>query len=176
MKRAIFILLLSLGGCSPYTINADYDLKADFSTYRTWSWFSGPRPSGPSLDGLTEGRIRDAIEHELPLRGLKKVEDGKADLLAAFHLSIVQRLEVTPTTVHYGYGWGHGYVGATYGNEVRSYDEGTLIIVLIDLKSGNLVWRGIARGTVYRSSGPEEREARIQAAVGGILDQYPPVR
>lgn len=175
MKRWMALALLAAGGCSPFSINADYDTTTDFSKFRTWSWFSGPRPPAPDLDGLTEQRIRNAIETQLPKRGLAKGAEG-TDLLVAFHVSVTQRLEVTPTTMSYGYGWGHGYVGTSYGNEVRTYDEGTLLIDLLDAKSKSLVWRGVARATVYRNASPQEREARVQAAVGAILEQFPPAK
>jgi hypothetical protein len=176
MRTGPLLLLLILGGCSTYTTNADYDTSVDFSKYRTWSWFTGPRPSGPGSDQLIENRIRSSIEAELPLRGLAKGAEGATDLMVSFNLSIAQRIEVTPTTATVGYGWGHGYVGYSTGNDVRTYDEGTLIIDLIDAKTKSLVWRGTAQATVYRDTTPDERTARVRGAVQAILDHYPPIK
>lgn len=178
MKQGIALVLVAMAGCSSFSTDADYDPKTDFSRYHTWTWFTGPKPSGPSLDGLTEQRIRAALEEMLPQVGLTKTADAQADLLVTYHMSVQQRLEVVPTTTMYGYGWGHGYGGyyAGYGSEVRTYDEGTLLVDFIDAKTKGLAWRGVARGTVYRSSTPEEREERIRSAVQAILEQYPPSR
>lgn len=175
MRRWILIALLAAGGCSPYSISQDYDTSTDFSTFKTWTWFEGPKPSGPSLDGLTEQRIRKALEAGLPARGLSKT-DGATDLQVTYHLAITQRIEVTPTTVGWGYGWGHGYVGGTYGGDVRTYDEGTLLVDFVETKTKSLVWRGTARATVYRDTTPQERETRIRETIQLILQQYPPVR
>ncbi len=174
MRNLIGVLLLAAGGCSSFTVDTDYEPGTDFRKYTTWSWFAGPKPSGSGLDGLTEGRIRAALESQLPKHGLAKGTEGATDLLVAYNVSVTQRLEVTPTTMYYGYGWGHGYVGSSYGGEVRTYDEGTLIVDFIDAKTKSLIWRGTARGTVYRESSPEERQARIQEAIAGILERYPP--
>lgn len=176
MRRWTLLAILAVGGCSPYSIDEDYDPSTDFAKFKTWTWFTGPKPSGPSLDDLTEQRIRKAIEGGLPHVGLTKGADGSTDLLVAYHVSIAQRIDVTPTTVSFGYGWGRGYVGTSYGSEVRTYDEGTLLIDLLDAKTKSLVWRGTARATVYRNSTPEEREIRIREAVQLILQQYPPTR
>lgn len=171
--RFLPALFLLAAGCSSISTSADYDTTTDFSKYRTWTWFEGPRPGG-AIDGLTEKRIRTSLEAELPGRGLSKVAEG-ADLLVNYHMSVTQRIDVIPTTAYYGYGWGHGYYGAAYGSEVRVYDEGTLLIDLIEAKTKTLVWRGTARGTVYRDTTPEERELRIRDAVTQTLAQYPPL-
>src|SRR6516225_7919992 len=138
MHRWILLALAAVGGCSPYTINADYDPTADFSKFKTWSWFTAPQPYGAGMDPLIEKRIRASVEEELPHRGLAKAADGSADVLVSYHLSVAQRLEVSPTTATYGYGWGRGYVA--YGtSDVRTYDEGTLLVDLIDAPSKSLV-------------------------------------
>lgn len=174
-QTLIALLLASAAGCSPYSVSEDYDNSADFSKYKTWTWFTGPKPSGPGLDALNEGRIRAAFEAELPLRGLTKGE-GAADLLVTYHASVSQKIEVTPTTMSFGYGWGRGYVGMSPGSDVRTYDEGTLIVDLLDAKTKSLVWRGTARATVYRDADPEYRTERIRGAVQAILQRYPPER
>lgn len=169
--RPLCLLILFAAGCSSFSVDTDYDAGADFSKYRTWSWFSGPKPYEPGLDGLTEQRIRAAVEAQLPGRGLGKAESG--DLLVTFHVSVNRRIEVTPTTVGFGYGWGPAHVGYST-NDVRTYDEGTLILDLVDAKTRHLVWRGTARGTVHQGYAPEERTQRINEAVHGILENYPP--
>jgi hypothetical protein len=177
MRRWMILALLAAGGCSPFTISEDYDNKADFSKYKTWTWFVGPKPSGAGLDSLNENRIRTALEAELPLSGLTKAADAAgADLQVAYHASVSQRIDVTPTTVSFGYGWGHGYVGTSYGADVRTYDQGTLIVDLLDAKTKALAWRGTARATVYRDADPEYRTERIREAVQAILERYPPQR
>lgn len=174
MRRALIaVVLAAVAGCSPYSISDDFDNSADFSKYKTWTWFTGTKPSGPGLDALNEARIKTALEAELPLRGLTR-NDAAADLLVAYHASVSQKIEVTPTTLSYGYGWGRGYAGMSYGNEVRTYDEGTLIVDLLDAKTKALVWRGTARATVYRDADPEYRTERIRGAIQAILQRYPP--
>jgi len=56
----------------------------------------------------------------------------------------------------------------------RKYDEGTLILEVVDAASGRLVWRGWAQAEVKSKADPGQREARIWEAVAKILDQFPP--
>jgi hypothetical protein len=167
------LLLAAVSGCSPsVTIDRDYDTSADFSKYKTWNWFQGPSTVTPDVDNLTLNRVRQAIEDELPRHGLARAGEG-ADLSAAFQLSVQRKIESTPTTVSVGYGWGPARVGVS-SSPVRTYDEGTLVLDLVDSKTKTLVFRGIAKGTVKQSSSPEERENRIRDAVYYIMEAYPP--
>ena len=71
----------------------------------------------------------------------------------------------------YGYrvgGWGGPQ---TY---VRDYDEGTLLIDVIDPATMQLLWRGSGTGVVDPQASPEKREQRINEAVEQILADFPP--
>lgn len=163
-------------GCSPFSVNSDYDTGANFSKFKTWNWFVGPGSGEAELDGLTEGRIRAALEAELPGRGLVYTTSRPADVHVAYHAAVSQRLETTPTTAAFGYGWGSHFAAVGTGTTVEVYDEGTLVIDLVDPASKNLVWRGTARSAVNLNATPEAREARIRQAVRRILEQYPPAK
>ena len=72
----------------------------------------------------------------------------------------------------YGYGYG-GYWGGG-GVDVYQYTEGTLILDLIEAKSKQLVWRGMAQGTIDENASPEQRERRLNEAVMRMLANFPP--
>ena len=65
---------------------------------------------------------------------------------------------------------GSGYTDA----RVFEYDEGSLIIDLLDPTSRRIMWRGVIQAELSRDSTPEERTARIDAAVRKILTKFPP--
>jgi len=177
LNRALVgVLLAHTAGCSSVSVNADYDTTADFSRLKTWAWFTGPQRPNPEIDGLTDGRIRAAIEAELPGRGLTTAPAEAADVHVTYHAAVRQKIEAYPTAAGYGYGYGRGFGVAGTGVDVVTYDEGTLVVDLIDPKSKNLLWRGTARGVVHRDATPEERETRIRDAVKKILAQFPPAK
>jgi len=174
MRRLVPMLaLLAAAGCTkPLNVDSDYDPATEFSKYKSWTWLPGAKPSEKDIDSLSEQRIRAAIEAELPRHGLAKAGDG-ADLSVTFQISIQHKIDSSPATVGVGYGWGPAHIGVSK-SPTKSYDEGTLVLDLVDAKTKTLVWRGTAKGTVHKDYSPEERQAHIQDAVALLLEDYPP--
>lgn len=54
------------------------------------------------------------------------------------------------------------------------YEEGTLILDVVDPKSKELMWRGSAQDEVNFKSTPEKAQAQINEAVNGMLEHFPP--
>jgi hypothetical protein len=176
MRRLIPMLaLLAAAGCTPpLTVESDYDPATEFSKYKSWDWLPGAKPSEKDIDSLSEQRLRSAIEAELPNRGLTKAGAG-ADLSVTFQISVQHKIETSNASVGVGYGWGPAHIGVSK-SPTKSYDEGTLILDLVDPKTKTLVWRGTAKGTVHKDSSPEERQENIKKAVAYLLQDYPPTK
>jgi len=172
MRRLIPMLALlaavSCGG-PQLTVDSDYDPSTEFAKYKTWDWLPGGKVD---IDSMSEQRIRTAVEAELPHHGLTKAGEG-ADLAVTFQISIQQKIKQSKATVGVGYGWGPAHIGVS-GSPSKTYDEGTLILDLVDAKTKTLIWRGTATGTVSKDYSPEERQERIKNAVYHLLEYYPP--
>jgi len=65
------------------------------------------------------------------------------------------------TSYGYGYGPYWGRYGGTANIDVSQYDEGTLIIDVIDMNKKELVWRGTGTGVIDPNATVEERTANI---------------
>jgi hypothetical protein len=168
MSRKISVLLvLAIGGCSSGPlISTDYDTTENFQRLHTWAW----APTPPQADGggapmapssLTHERIRAAIQQELTRKGFAKVSEREADFMVLHHAVIGRHIEVDP----YGSGW---------GEDIRTYDEGTIVVDIISSKDKKLIWRGTAKGAIDPDLTPDERNSRIQDAVRQILEKFPP--
>lgn len=165
---------ITLVSCSSLRTYYDYDREADFSALRTYDWIdpdSGSAVGTPEND-LVNRRIRAAVDRELAAQGYV-VATADPDFLVTSHVGVEQRIEVHDWGYSYGRSYGrHGMmVGST---DVREYDEGTLILDVIDAETRNLIWRGTAKRAVSRNPTPEESEAIISTAVAKILDKFPP--
>jgi hypothetical protein len=174
MKKlsALWVLLLA-AGCSGITVSTDHDTSADFSALKSWSWYpeEPPPPGSPDISPLVLSRIRASLEEELKARGYAEATRETADFLVAYRAAVHERIEAYPTT-SVGYGWGPSYAVTT--TSVYAYDEGTLVVDVIDRKTKNLVWRGIARKAVDRNASAEQRDANIRKAVRALLEEFPP--
>ena len=57
---------------------------------------------------------------------------------------------------------------------VDDYELGTLLVDFIDPRTSAVIWRGKAQSRLQEAKTPEERQARVQAAVDQLLAQFPP--
>lgn len=170
---ALFLGLLIVSGicgCASMSVSIDYDQDVDFTEYKTFDWIK-QKPKVPprrAFDAaLFEKRLRSAVEDELMARGYERVNEGKPDLLVAYHIGAKNKVDVNT------YGYRYGPRGRWVGRhvEVHRYKEGTLIVDLVDGGMKQLVWRGTAVGAVYH---PKDMEARLLEAVTELFEKFPP--
>jgi len=143
------------------SVKVDFDTKADFSRYKTYSWGD----SGVEGNPLVQERIITALENQLSAKGLKRVE-GEGDIRVVYHGST--RQDISGDLWGYGPGpdWESGATAA------GTYRIGTLVVDLLDGDSRRLVWRGVARDAL--SDNPEKHEKTINKAAKKMFDKYPP--
>jgi hypothetical protein len=174
--------LLLLAACGGVSVSQDYDPAAlsRFPKYRSFDWFPGGHEvqgEGQIDDPFLDRRVRAAVSANLTNRGFRKVENRTPDFYVNYHLSVRQRLSSSGINTYYGVGsygsWGGVSVGMG-SSPVRSYDEGTLVIDVIDATSRQLVWRGTGTKALRGSPTPEESSREIFEAVSEILKQFPP--
>jgi hypothetical protein len=123
------------------------------------------------------------VDSELAARGFRKVTSDP-DFLVAYHVSLDRRQSVQTLNSYYGYGpgWGYGY-GSSYRPGywagapeayVYEYEEGTLILDIVDPENKELMWRGSAQDEVHFKSTPGEDRAQLNEAVHKMLEKFPP--
>ena len=188
MARALVIVMAALvAGCSSIETSYDYDPKANFAGLKTYEWLKEPQKltGDPRIDGNTilANRIHEAVDTELAARGFRKVSSDP-DFLVAYHVSLDKRRSVQTLNSYYGYGpgWGYGY-GASYRpgywagapeTYVYEYEEGTLILDIVNPENKELIWRGSAQDEVHFKSTPEKDQTQLNEAVHKILEKFPP--
>jgi hypothetical protein len=174
------IASLSLGCLGP-RVYTDHDPSIDLASLQTFRWLEpplrvAPREEGaPTLDPfvhntLLDKRVRDAVETALAARGYRKADGDMADF--AVRYEVVSREVVRDSPVYVGGGYGYRYYGggAVYAN-TTTYQEGTLILDVIDPKSDSIAWRGW--------SASRTRDGHIDAdlvsrTVEAIVTKFPP--
>lgn len=164
--RTATLLLAALAfapACSSLDTDFDYDTSHDFSGVHTYAWIE------KQDSALEMKRVRDAVDQTLRAQGFQPAE-SKPDFLVAAHVSKNDKLRV----VDWGYTYApHGY---WYGHDVDvyQYEEGSIVVDVIDPAKHELVWRGTASKAIDRDWTPEERDAEALAAVQAILAEFPP--
>lgn len=163
MKSATFLrlaLVTALVGCASAQVKTDFDQNANFSDYQTYSWMNTTRMSAMAQATLFDRRLRAAVESQLAAKGLKKADgNGEADILIVYHAGVQDKLDVQQ--------W--GYFGRRW--DVREYQQGTLIVDVVDAKSMSLVWRGTAIGETNTSNPSTEK---LNQTVQKMFERFPP--
>jgi hypothetical protein len=181
-RTASFLLIaaFTFSACNTFKVKTDHDSTVDFSSFRTFA-FAGPSEmnrGGIYDNSLTRKRIESAVVRELTGKGLRQVAlDEPQDLRVHYWVGIQdkQRLESTGPTVgvargpHGGYGWGAGYGG---GVTTYEYQEGTLVLDLIEPTKKQLVWRATIVGTLQDST--TDNVELANKAIAKAFERYPP--
>ena len=183
----VIVMGAMVAGCSTIETSYDFDPKADFASLKKYLWLDMPQKltGDPRIDGNTilASRIHEAVDTALAARGFRKVSSDP-DFLVAYHVSLDKRRSVQTLNSYYGYGpgWGYGY-GASYRpgywagapeTYVYEYEEGTLILDIVNPDNKELIWRGSARDEVHFKSTPEKDQTQLNEAVHAMLENFPP--
>ena len=165
------IVAAFLGGCSTIQVTTEYDRSARFDGLSSYAWApqSETERTDPLLIGTPlDSRIRTAVDVELAKRGYRPVAGGTPDFLVAYHAALARKIDLS--SMRRGAGRRVGYADPM----TRTYDEGTLLIDVLEPGSQRLLWRGVGRAEVHRISDPAKREQRLREAVAKILERFPP--
>jgi len=170
-------LAVVVSACAPgINVETDFDPQQapKIAQWKTYNWLS-PKQGGGGQDTKTQSdllgsRIKRAVDADLAAKGYR-LDEANPDFMVGWHASIEGKMDVQNMNTYYGYGWGpYGYNHTS----VREYDEGTLIIDVVDPGAKELTWRGVGKGEITKNMEPEERERRVNEAVARILEKFPP--
>ena len=172
--RNIFLalFLITMVSCSSITVKHDYDPGIEFSSYKTYNIFKkNIKGDALSENRQVKKRVLIALEKVLIQKGYTKSSRDEADFIVIPQAGIKDRVEVTSWGGYSWYrpGWGvYGY------HDVSYYEEGNLIINIVDRKNKELAWRGVATGTIEEYPTREEREEYLLEVIEKVLSSFPP--
>ena len=170
MKWNALLALVALGftaACSSISATSDYDQGYDFSALHNYAWaeISGEKQQA---DQLTLRRVMEATDQVLASKGFAKTDPGQASFLTAIQTGTEEQHEYTT------YGTGGWRFGGMTTTTEQTYDEGTLILDIVDAKKKELIWRGSANGILDPGASTQEKTENVQKAVTKILADFPP--
>jgi hypothetical protein len=172
MKKYIVLLLL-IGGCSSSVeIFIDKELDFNVDRYNSYSWKDAAADGAVDIamydQVLTEKRVRHAVDSVMEKKGYH-LGGPMAALQLHYHI-IIENNALSPTEPY-------DYETNTYWVRTETdsyeYEDGTLIIDVVDAASGYLVWRSRAVAILYDlHCGDVQR--RLNKAAAKMLKALPP--
>ena len=164
-----FIAVLAVSACTTLTSDIDIETydnpEVNYDTYSTYAWAGSAQivfdPVGqweqPTLD--TDAEVRFVINRELRKHGINQV-DKNPDLLVTFAAGVDTRelgLKEDPKT---------------QDKVLTDIPKASLVIALIDARTGYVVWLGYATANAQPQQTIENIRTRIDYAVSEIFKSY----
>ncbi len=174
MKKYIFILLaaatLGLTSCSPFQVRSDYAETANFNSYKTYKI----RIDDLKLNDIDKDRVLNELSRQLQSKGLQSGENP--DLIVNVKANHKKITDIQSSSPYGMWGWGGPFGWGIGMNRTwtSNYNEGALIVDLIDSKTNKLVWQGIGSGISVDS--PRSKQRQIPEIMAEIMKNYPPQR
>ena len=182
IRLLVFATLIIFQACSSVNITSDWDREANFDNYKTFKILPRDEANKAIINDFDWKRFQESITEEMNARGYTYQAEN-ADLDVGIHILLEDKSDIRAYTDYYGtygyggYGWGYGYGpyggigGATTTVTQYDYTQGTLILNIMDAKEKQLLYQGIAVGTV--KEGNVDREKRIHKVMAQVFAPYP---
>ncbi len=170
IKIAVILLgLMLLSGCSEKKPVIDYDPGFAVEPLHT---FIITDTNVPNISSITEQRIRNALKKVLVAKGYNEGKNG-ADFTVSYQVNIMKDV---PSNVSIGFGFGTGgpHTGIGVGaSKQLKHDEAMLEIQMHDTQQNHIFWTASYRTRLDNDAAPQERNARINDTVAGMLESFP---
>jgi hypothetical protein len=154
------LLMLSGPAAMSQSIQTDYDHTFPLAKLRTFSFIQQQRgPRDPlAASPINDRRIHDALSTQLQANGFS--ESAPADFLIGYIVTTKSGLDIQDN--RYGWFQRRGTI------DVEQVTEGTLIVVFLDAKTQQEVWRGYATGTIN----PKNLNDDVNKAVTKLVQKF----
>ncbi len=171
---AVTLLAVVLTGCVTMKVASQLESGVDITSYRTFAW--GPPEAGPTGDARLDNNpffhdyLKNAVNMQLVRKGFQVAPAAGAapDLLLHYHASVNQRIDIVEVDRLQGYCYQDCRPG------IIDYEQGTIVIDVVDAKSKKVIWRGWAQDIMQGLIDNQVRlEREIDQVVTRMLESFP---
>lgn len=161
-------LALTVASCGvPIRSSGSFLGDASVDSYATFAWNQeadlAVGDARLENNRFFEDRLHEAIAWELSLRGIRESESSPG-LLVHHHLSLADHELVNEVIDESGY----------TETDVFTYEEGTVVVHLVDARTGENFWLGWAQANVEPAlSGPESMQRWVYDVVSEMFENWP---
>jgi len=171
-------LLIAIASCT--TVKVDQS-SANLSKYRTYAFMDPDVKAGKNplyYNDIATQNVESVVDNALLNKGLTKNESNP-DLLIGYHFFVEQKTRTVNDPPMYGpyMGWGRwgwrGWAPGYWGwgrSRTETYNDGTLVVDMVDARRKKLVWRGSIENAV---TNPNMITEQLPREVNKILEKYP---
>ena len=161
------------------SIKTDFDHKANFTSYHTYSW-----GNVKVTDQFNADRIKNSVNDLLQQKGWKEVPSGgQVTIMATDNIHSEQEAETYYNGMGGGWGMGWGWGWGGWGMASGGLDEmatttttdvrnAHVVVDMFDASSKALLWRGVSRGELSNNS--DANRKHLHEDIAKMLKNFPP--
>lgn len=182
----VLVAIICLSGCAtkPY-VATDYEASYNFAALKSFAVKMAKQESKENIliSPFTLSHIHSLVNSELAKRYESMAEGASADFYVTYHVVMEEKLDPRAYDDMYGMGfWGRGYrypssifYRQPLDGGIRVYNQGSLIIDMVDAKTQQPIWRGVSEKRLNKGLSPQKQREILTGAVLEVLAQFPPV-
>ena len=177
------LIAVTLAGAA-IKVQVDHDPAFDFTALRTWSW--NPKGPGNAVKIITkeddsaafkqqiEPRLLPIVESEFARRKFPRAVAASPDFYVTYYVIVTagsssQYLGQFLSTPEWGLP-----PFAPQTTALEYFPRGSLVLDITSVKTGAVVWRGLAQADLKWDEPQAKRDERVRNAVGELLKKFPP--
>lgn len=169
MKAALGLVLFSLVTVVSATAGVNFDTEFSFDG-KTYAWFDQDFKNWdhPLFEANEiDEKVKTSFDEQLQKRGLEKVNKSNADYILVFHTYARSSAELKAMGYQFRNYWTPDVV-----SDKDLYKGGTLVLDVVDAKTGKVVWRGSANKALPNN--PRQIDRAIDRAARSLVRKFPP--
>ena len=181
IRIVVAVAFLIVAGCTQLQTGSEIDSATDFTELKTFGWLHDVDKAAEDVrlnDPNLRKTVRTAVEQSLLSKGYEQVDRKQADFLVAWFGAIEKKIKKENIDHFYApYGYGTMYRNPALNTEsprqILEYEEGTIIIDIVDPETKRLIWRGSGSGRIQEGQ-PEQTALRnLNRSVTKIIEPFP---
>lgn len=153
-------------------IEVRYLENADFETFDSYKFVTDMgnmnENSWVAMNAVPSAMIEDALEYEMDASGMSNSLASDSDIIINYHLF---SNEWEPSAYMVSDNAIFLYMSQNK-NEDSRLEEGTLVMNVMDAKSGQIVWEGYAMGVVDDNGDLRKKRSQIRMAVSELTERF----
>ena len=168
----MLLVALLTPGASAKGVKTAHEAGVDYSAYPTFDWRPGHKghPDAPLAEGSPLDRqLRSIGEKLLRAAGFEKSVSGEPDLWITFY-GMLEDIGAVGG-VNFELSEHVSWIGDPGSHYAHFYQQGTLVVEVVDAASDEVLWRGWASETIKK---PSQLEKKAEKVMSRILKQFPP--
>ncbi|MGD8560153.1 MAG: DUF4136 domain-containing protein [Gammaproteobacteria bacterium] len=177
----VIVACLAFAGCAPITVKTDYNKSVDFNRYKQYQWIPNEQPGLVETDTdklMLDETVSNTVERELETNGYVQ-NNTNPDFLVSYYFVVNAKTDVYFVNNYYtglGYRAEPGRSSTRDSEKIRnaSYEQGILIIDILDSTTKERIWRGYAQSRLNVFTELNKKKQRVATAVKKILARFPP--